>query len=291
VSSDEAEEALKGSTSLAENARSLEEEARASISKVLQPLSSIKGNREDLNVAEFEKDDEPNGHVAFITAASNLRAICYGIPPVDAMETRRVAGKIVPAMITTTAFVSALSCIELVKIVQGFPLKHYRNAFINLALPFFAFTTPLPAEEMPGLRGQTYTLWDRIAINEGKKAASAGGITLRRLLKRLKKKASDQPESIEVATISLGPFMIYANFLNEDDDELLDKNLWDTIQDAVDSGNEFDAAFSRDTGVSDKTYSTQLKDAPFLDLTVVVEDLETGEEIELPPVRVSRSKA
>ncbi len=36
---------------------------------------------EKLNEALFDKDDETNGHVDFITAASNLRAMNYGIPP------------------------------------------------------------------------------------------------------------------------------------------------------------------------------------------------------------------
>ena len=63
------------------------------------------------------------------------------------METQRVAGRIVPA-ITTTAFVSALSCIEFMKLVQGLSLERYRNAFINLALPVFAFNAPLPAEKI-----------------------------------------------------------------------------------------------------------------------------------------------
>merc|ERR1712232_655582 len=138
----------------------------ALIQKLLEPLSSFSSLESIQNVAEFEKDDESNGHVAFITAASNLRAICYGIPPVDAMETRRVAGRIIPAMITTTAFVSGLSCIELVKLTQKADLKYHRNAFINLALPFFAFTSPLPAEEINGLHGSKYTIWDRILVKE-----------------------------------------------------------------------------------------------------------------------------
>ena len=239
-----------------------------------------------LNIAEFEKDDESNGHVAFITAASNLRAMCYGIPPVDAMETRRVAGRIVPAMITTTAFVSALSCIELLKLVQRAPLKRYRNAFINLALPFFAFTTPLPAEQVEGLRGQTYTLWDRITIKESKKSASEGGLTMRRLLKRLKKKSCEDITSMEIASVSYGQYMIYANFLNEDDDELLDKHVWTVVREAVASGNDFDSSFSRDGDPSRS--GKQVIDDVVLDLTVVVEDTETGEEVELPPVRVLR---
>ena len=194
-------------------------------------------------------------------------------------------------MITTTAFVSSLSCIELMKALQGSPLKDYRNAFINLALPFFAFTMPLPAEEFLGLHGTTYTLWDRLKIKEGKKAAAKGGITLRQFLNRLKKKVSDDPEIIEIATISFGQFMIYANFLNEDDDELLDKNLWNVVQDAVESGNEFDEMFSRDSSEGLSKNVPDLLASSFLDFTVVVGDLESGEEVELPPVRVTKSKS
>ena len=67
------------------------------------------------------------------------------------------------------AVVSALSCIEFLKLLQTAPLSRHRNAFINLALPFFAFTMPLPAEEMPGPGGKSYTIWDTIAIKETKK--------------------------------------------------------------------------------------------------------------------------
>ena len=70
-------------------------------------------------------------------------------------------------MITTTALVSALSCLELVKLVQGVELGEHRNAFVNLALPFFAFTAPLGAEEREGLNGERYMIWDRIVVKEG----------------------------------------------------------------------------------------------------------------------------
>lgn len=249
--------------------------------------NEILGSLTRLTAAEFEKDDDSNGHVAFVTAASNLRAIAYGIPPVDAMETRRVAGNIVPAMITTTAFVSALSCVELVKLTQSAPLKRHRNAFINLALPFFAFTQPLPALQIPGLNGRQYTLWDRIEVVEGKKAAARGGLTMRSLIRKIKKekKVADEPDSIEVASIAYGPYMLYMNFLHDDDDSVLDSPIWQLLTDAITSSDDFDS-FSR----SQDRQSIKVEEAigKYVDLSVSVEDIETGQEVELPPVRVQK---
>lgn len=235
---------------------------------------------------EFEKDDDSNGHVAFITAASNLRAIAYGIPPVDTMETRRIAGNIIPAMITCTSVVSALSCIELVKLVQKAELKLFRNAFVNLALPFFAFTAPLPAERFPGLNGRSYTMWDHLAIKEGKNAAASGGMAMRSLLKKIKKQAADDSSQVSVTSISCGPYMLYANFLHENDPGVLESSLWELIEDALSSSENFDNDFSRDDENSQR--DEYVFHEKFVDLTVVVEDVKTGDEVELPPVRVER---
>jgi ubiquitin-activating enzyme E1 len=256
---------------------------------VAESLSNVLPvNSRTLNIVEFEKDDDSNGHVAFVAAASNLRALCYGISPVDSMETRRVAGKIVPAMISTTSIVSALSCIELTKLIQNATLKRHRNAFINLALPFFAFTEPLPAERVTGIRGATYTLWDRINVKEGKKAAAKGGLTLRNLIKRVKKKAGIDSATVDVSSISYGPYMIYAKFLHEGDKELLERSIWDIVNEAIQSGDEFDDEFSRD----DKprmSVSNSKENRNSIDLIVVAEDLENGEEVELPAVCLTRS--
>lgn len=250
-----------------------------------EKLRNIGQSKRRMKTIDFEKDDEHNGHVAFVNAASNLRAMVYGIPVVDAMETRRVAGKIVPAMISTTAFVSALSCTELVKVIQNANLQRHRNAFINLALPFFAFTVPLPAEELPGLNGNHYTIWDQLSITESKKSAEAGGITLKLLLKQIKKLASTNPKNVNVVSISTGPYMLYANFLHDDDEDVLLSSLWEQVKDAISSSDTFDEGNSRETVnyVSD----VNLNDS-YIDLTVVVEDFATGEEVELPPLRVHR---
>ena len=126
-----------------------------------------------LQPLEFEKDDDSNGHLAFVAAASNLRASCYRIPPADALATKLTAGRIVPAIATTTSVVAGLSALELVKMAAlrqhqkrtasktensdgsleeraaHSPLKVHRNAFLSLALPVFAFSEPVAAAVYP----------------------------------------------------------------------------------------------------------------------------------------------
>lgn len=58
--------------------------------------SAMAGYR--LTKVDFEKDDDANHHMDFITAASNLRALNYAIATADKHKTKGIAGKIIPAI-------------------------------------------------------------------------------------------------------------------------------------------------------------------------------------------------
>ena len=60
----------------------------------------------ELNSLDFDKDDDM--HIDFVTACSNLRAVNYKITPSDKHNTKLIAGKIMPAIATTTSMVAGL---------------------------------------------------------------------------------------------------------------------------------------------------------------------------------------
>ncbi|KFG62766.1 ubiquitin-activating enzyme E1 family protein, partial [Toxoplasma gondii RUB] len=95
---------------------------------------------------EFEKDDDTNFHIDLVHAASTLRAMNYKIPCCDRNKTKIIAGRIIPAIATTTAMITGLVSLELLKTVtyKQRKLEDFKNAFANLALPLWLFSEPMP---------------------------------------------------------------------------------------------------------------------------------------------------
>eukprot|EP00937_MAST-01D_sp_MAST-1D-sp2_P003962 g3962.t1 len=89
----------------------------AEVTQLATEAQAQAGAARPLVEADFEKDDDFNFHIAFVTAASNLRAANYRITPTDFQKTKLIAGRIIPAIATTTACVTGLVMFELFKLV------------------------------------------------------------------------------------------------------------------------------------------------------------------------------
>ncbi|KAG9057382.1 hypothetical protein FS842_007083 [Serendipita sp. 407] len=178
-------------------AEDADETELSTLAASLPSPSSLAGFR--LVPVEFEKDDDTNHHIDFITAASNLRAMNYGIEPADRHKTKQIAGKIIPAIATTTALVTGLVCLELYKIIDGKnDLEKFKNGFVNLALPFFGFSDPIAAPKKQ-LGKSTWTLWDRFEFK--------GDPTLQEIVDWFKK-----THNLDVNMVSQGVVMLWSPF-------------------------------------------------------------------------------
>ncbi|KAH3666307.1 hypothetical protein OGAPHI_004496 [Ogataea philodendri] len=176
----------------------LDQGAIEKLAASLPTASSLAGYR--LNAVEFEKDDDTNHHIEFITAASNCRALNYHIETADRSKTKFIAGKIIPAIATTTASVTGLVCLELYKVVDHkTDIEKYKNGFINLALPFFGFSEPIQSPTDQYNNKKFDRIWDRFDVY--------GNITLEELLKHFKEK-----EGLEITMLSHGVSLLYGSF-------------------------------------------------------------------------------
>lgn len=139
---------------------------------------AVGGIKDNMVLTEFEKDDDTNFHIDFMTAVGNLRGRNYRITEVDRLKVKLTAGKIIPAIATTTAMVCGAISIEMLKYVQGKPIEDFKNTFMNLAVNVFVFPDPLPPTKTedkdfdPVMLGPVkaipkgFTNWDKIRIKD-----------------------------------------------------------------------------------------------------------------------------
>mmetsp|Transcript_10660 Transcript_10660/g.20981 ORF Transcript_10660/g.20981 Transcript_10660/m.20981 type:complete len:1144 (+) Transcript_10660:286-3717(+) len=149
---------------------------------LLEELTTMVDKAKDVTVepAEFEKDDDSNGHIDWISAAANLRATNYRIKNAPRHKIKLIAGKIIPALATTTASVTGLVMIEMLKVVQpGKQLEAYKDSSNNLGINAYFFSEPSPPEkaqdeydpiEMSEVKciPPGYTKWDKTVIRSAK---------------------------------------------------------------------------------------------------------------------------
>jgi len=198
IAKDESELKTENNNRTPEGEESVEQSTKRLISRI------DKGVIPDLLPCEFEKDDDTNFHMRFICAASNLRARNYFIPEADLHKSKLIAGKIIPAIATTTALVTGLVCFELYKILgscgdeSARKIETYKNGFANLALPLFAFSEPLVCAKKKAGTWE-WTIWDKISLK--------GPLTLAQFIELF-----DKQYGCELNMLSFGVSILFSFF-------------------------------------------------------------------------------
>jgi len=212
-----------------------------------------------LNPIDFDKDVDE--HMLFVTACSNLRAMNYKIHTEDTHRSRAIAGRIIPAIATTTALVTGLICLELYKIVgtakKTLTAEAYKNGFVNLAIPFMTLSEPTPPGKTKALlKGKEWewTAWDSLTMDKG-------DVTLEQFFKYF-----ESEYNLEISMLSQGVSILYSFFANKKKVAERMKMPMSKIAQSI-TKKEFPA--------------NQL----FIILEIIANDKTTDEEVDLPYVK------
>jgi len=155
-----------------------EENELNSLMKELSIYDKNKTEPAKFKPEDFEKDDDTNGHIDFIFACSNLRARNYKIKEADRQKVKMIAGKIIPAIATTTAAATGIVSLQLYTLFQTNKIEFMRNCFMNLAIGLFVMTEPAEVIKMKDkeydemLLGPVkaippgWTVWDKIEVSK-----------------------------------------------------------------------------------------------------------------------------
>ncbi|XP_072238105.1 ubiquitin-like modifier-activating enzyme 1 [Leuresthes tenuis] len=174
---------------------------KARLEELREKLSFMRSSAQMYPI-DFEKDDDSNFHIDYIVAASNLRAENYDIPAADRHKSKRIAGRIIPAIATTTAAVAGLMCLELFKLIQGHKkISSYRTAYLNLAVQYFVLSLPSQPQNFE-VAGKKYTLWDDFLV-EGRRSDQQE-MTLEDLIQYIKEKYD-----LNVCSLFYGTAILY----------------------------------------------------------------------------------
>jgi len=123
---------------------------------------------------DFEKDDDRNHHIDWITSATNMRSFNYFIKPSTRATVRLTAGRIIPAIATTTACITGFVQLEIFKTVLNKPLLAHRSATIDLAVNTYVLENlpdPIKAKaenkDEPIYPPTGFTVWDKVVVDKG----------------------------------------------------------------------------------------------------------------------------
>ena len=121
----------------------------------------------------FEKDLDSNNHINFIHICSNLRARNYGLEECDKLKVKLIAGKIIPAVSSTTSAITGFTSSQIYALLQTNDINVLKDIRFNIATNTYFILNPPEVSgknDEQGRKGliiavpKNYTCWNHIEI-------------------------------------------------------------------------------------------------------------------------------
>eukprot|EP00918_Siedleckia_nematoides_P010604 GHVU01023183.1.p1 GENE.GHVU01023183.1~~GHVU01023183.1.p1 ORF type:complete len:348 (+),score=49.22 GHVU01023183.1:105-1046(+) len=189
-------------------------------------------------------DGDDSDQLAFVEAASTLRARSFGVPPADSRTVKLIGFRLVPALASSTTVASALAALDVVSVLLLEPPRQgaqrswwrrlflfrrqrrirklrrntnetevrplFKNRFFNIAASAFTSAAPPPPPTavtlLAGGRLFPHSVWDPIRTRPRRLLPS--NATLADLLQDLAK-ALGGPKGVTVSSVSLFGRLVY----------------------------------------------------------------------------------
>ena len=124
----------------------------------------------------FDKDNDDYFHVDFIYIFSNLRARNYNLEECDKEKVRKIAGNIIPAIVSTTACIAGFVAIQIYSVLQSNEIKTMRNIRLDVGTSWFSTGTPEEEKTYTSIEKVSktsniieipnkFSIWDSITIS------------------------------------------------------------------------------------------------------------------------------
>jgi hypothetical protein len=174
----------------------------------------------------------------------------------DWLTVKLKAGRIVPALATTTAAIAGLQALEMVKIMKGLKKEDFRNIFLNLAVPFLQAGEPADVMKEKLLEDLSVSIWDRWELKDFKDGT----------LKEMMAKIEETYKGLEVRDVIRGNTPVYFHAIMISKKDEAKKTLETSLRTLTESESD-----------------------PYVDITITVVRKDDPEQKILsgvPPVRV-----
>ena len=184
----------------------------------------VKDKINSMKQIKLEKDNDENYHINFILTYSNLRANNYNIENTNFLNAKEIAGNIIPAIASTTAAITGISCLQIYTLLQTDELDLFRNCDLNLATSHFDIYIPEEKRykedtinkenilEIKVVSGE-FTVWDKIDITGPNK-------TVKNIVEYFKDKYN-----IEIDYINYKDYVLASPFNGKDLDKSIESLL------------------------------------------------------------------